>query len=107
MKTITVQDLDKKLKRGEDIVLVDVRELYEHDQFNLGGLLIPLPGIFEKVELIPKDRPVILYCKKGIRSQIAIQRLEQRFGFDNLINLTGGINAWLSEFNDETLKPDH
>jgi rhodanese-related sulfurtransferase len=43
---------------------------------------------------IPIDKPVIVYCKKGVRSQIAIQRLEDKFGFNNLINLKGGIDAW-------------
>ena len=40
---------------------------------------------------IPKEKTVVFYCRKGIRSQIAIQRLQDRFGFTNLLNLKGGI----------------
>ena len=45
----------------------------------------------DHLDEIPKDREVIIYCKLGVRSQIAIQRLEQK-GFHNLVNLAGGVN---------------
>ncbi len=80
--------------RQEDIFLLDVREASEHESFNIGGELIPLDSIIQQSGSIPKDRPVIVYCKLGIRSQIAIQRLEDRFGFSNLVNLKGGMEAW-------------
>jgi adenylyltransferase/sulfurtransferase len=47
-----------------------------------------------KVAEIPRDQPVIIYCRKGIRSQIAIQRLEEKFAFTNLFNLQGGLEKW-------------
>jgi adenylyltransferase/sulfurtransferase len=53
----------------------------------------------DHVEKISTNKPVIVYCKKGIRSQIAIQRLEEKFQFSNLINLSGGLDAWLKEIN--------
>jgi len=37
----------------------------------------------------------VLYCQKGIRSMIVIQRLSEKFGYQNLINLQGGMDAWL------------
>lgn len=48
-------------------------------------------------ERIDKDKPVIIYCKVGVRSQIAIQRLQAKYGFKNLYNLKGGITAYLAE----------
>jgi rhodanese-related sulfurtransferase len=77
---------------------VDVREPDEHEQFHIGGILVPLTELGEKYRLIPKDRSVVLYCKVGIRSMIAIQRLETKYGYGNLINLAGGIDRWLAEF---------
>lgn len=74
--------------------MLDVREDFEHADFNIGGNLIPLGDVINRVDEIPKHCSVIIYCKKGIRSQIAIQRLEEKFGFTNLINLQGGIEAW-------------
>jgi rhodanese-related sulfurtransferase len=47
----------------------------------------------QRIQELPKDKDVVLYCEKGIRSVIAIQRLETA-GFHNLINLAGGMYAW-------------
>lgn len=94
MESIDPLLLRHKLKAGEDYFLLDVRQPFEHEHFNIGGTLISLDEIFENVDSIPRNKPVIVYCQKGIRSQIAIQRLEQRFGFNNLINLTGGMDKW-------------
>jgi rhodanese-related sulfurtransferase len=93
MTEITPIDLHNLLQQQE-IFLLDVREAYEHEDFNIGGELIPLGDVISKAAIIPKDQPVIIYCQKGIRSQIAIQRLQDKFGFSNLVNLKGGIDAW-------------
>lgn len=94
MLSISVEEFQTKLSAGEAIQLIDVREQFEHDQFNIGGELIPLADILQKISSIAIDKPVILYCEKGIRSQIAIQRLQQKFNFTNLYNLSGGIAKW-------------
>jgi len=94
MNQITVPELKEKIASNEDIFLVDVREGVEHQAFNIGGELIPLGEIVKHWGRIPMDRPVVLYCRKGVRSQIAIQRLEGRFGFTNLYNLQGGLDSW-------------
>jgi rhodanese-related sulfurtransferase len=90
---ITAAELREKMQEGS-IHLLDVRESYEHEEFNIGGQLIPLDEIMAHSQQIPRDKPVIVYCKKGIRSQIAIQRLQDKFGFSNLVNLKGGMEAW-------------
>jgi rhodanese-related sulfurtransferase len=94
MQHITVQQLKEKLNQNEDVFLLDVREEYEHEEFNVGGLLIPMDEVMSKVADIPTDKPVVVYCHRGIRSQIVIQRLEDKLGFTNLINLRGGIEKW-------------
>lgn len=94
MKSITVIALREKIGNAEEFQLIDVRESYEHEEFNIGGQLIPLSEIVQQVEKIETDKPVIIYCRKGIRSQVAIQRLQQKFPFTNLINLIGGTEAW-------------
>ena len=94
MQSYTVSELKAALSAGESFQLIDVREPFEHDTFNIGGTLIPLSDIFDNVSLINPQGKVILYCQKGIRSQIAIQRLQQKYGFTNLYNLIGGMEAW-------------
>lgn len=97
MKQITFTELKERLAANPDIFLLDVREDFEHEDYNIGGVLIPLSEVLSKASSIPKDKEVIVYCRKGIRSQIAIQRLEEKFGFTNLCNLTGGIEKWRQE----------
>ena len=93
MKQITAQELRAWQQAGKDLLLVDVREDWEREAYNIGGLHIPMGRIMEHMALIPKDKEVVLYCEKGIRSVLAIQRLET-YGFHNLINLSGGMKAW-------------
>lgn len=90
---ISAQELKQKMSKGEQPFLLDVREEFEHELFNIGGLLIPLGEVLNKAAKIPSDQPVVVYCRKGIRSQIAIQKLQEK-GFLNLINLKGGVEKW-------------
>lgn len=75
-----------------DFILIDVRERFEHEQTNIGGLNIPLSEIGVACGQLPQDKDIVVYCAKGIRSVIAIQKMEQR-GFNRLFNLRGGIAA--------------
>ncbi len=94
MQSIHAIALQEKINSGEDFLLIDVREPFEHEHFNIGGLLIPMNHIFEQLSDIPKDKTVVLYCQKGIRSALVIQRLQQKNEYLNLINLAGGMDAW-------------
>ncbi len=98
MKSITVTELTLLIENKNDFQLIDVREPEEHEAFNIGGQLIPLGEIAHQLQEISTDKPVIIYCRKGIRSQIAIQRLQDKFPFTNLINLVGGTEAWKKQF---------
>lgn len=98
MNHITPQELKQRIDDGH-VFLLDVREQIEHQEFNIGGTLIPLGELMLHANEIPSDQPVVVYCKKGIRSQIAIQKLEEKLGFTNLINLKGGIDAWRRIFD--------
>ena len=94
MKTITPLELARSISEQVSIQLIDVSEQYEHKGFNIGGSLIPLGELTQNIDRIEKEIPVILYCQKGVRSQIAIQRLEDKFPFENLFNLIGGMDEW-------------
>ena len=79
-----------------DFRLIDVRE---EDEFQICRLdwaeLIPLSQLTEQAprRLVDKDRPIVVYCHHGMRSQTACERL-RRLGYEHVFNLTGGINAW-------------
>lgn len=73
--------------------LIDVRERQEFDIFHINGELMPLSELEAHLPKIRRDKSVIVHCQSGIRSKKAIAMLKEKYGFTNLINLTGGINA--------------
>ncbi|MCO4292877.1 rhodanese-like domain-containing protein [Solitalea sp. MAHUQ-68] len=99
MNEITVQELKQKIDNNEDFQLIDVREEFEYQDANIGGLLIPLGNILLEADKISKDKPVIVHCRSGKRSAAAIMQLEMQLGFTNLSNLQGGIMAWAAEID--------
>jgi rhodanese-related sulfurtransferase len=96
MENITVEEVKKRMDAGEKLNLVDVREPFENEEFNIGGILLPLGDIqatmIDEIESL-KDEEVILYCRSGNRSGQAAMILEM-MGFTNTKNLTGGMLAW-------------
>lgn len=99
-KSISVSELKAIIGKGEELVLIDVRERFEYEICNLGGELIPLNSIPANLHKIPKDKTTVVYCHHGMRSASAIKYLEQQ-GFKNLLNLEGGIDAWAREIDEE------
>ncbi|MBB6459858.1 rhodanese-like domain-containing protein [Flammeovirga kamogawensis] len=99
MKSITVEELKDLQDSGADFQLIDVREDYEFDEANLGGVLIPLATVIDEAEeKISKDKRVIIHCRSGKRSANAIAALEGMKGYTNLENLEGGILAYIDAF---------
>jgi rhodanese-related sulfurtransferase len=96
MQIITVAELKERLSKGEKVNLVDVREPSEHNEFNIGGELIPL-GKIQSMDLPQleelKSQELICYCRSGNRSGQACQILDM-LGFTNTKNLQGGMLAW-------------
>lgn len=84
----------------ERFLLIDVREPYEAERCNIGGKLIPMGEIVEHLNEIPKDIPVVVHCRSGARSAAVINALSTRYGFENLINLKGGILGYGKEVDD-------
>lgn len=99
---ITPPQLKEKLTSGEHIQLVDVREEEEFAICKIAGSsLIPLSEIMGRTSEIDKTRPVVLICHHGFRSTQAIQYLQQRHGYQNLLNLKGGIHEWALQVEPE------
>ena len=99
LKTISVDELRELKNSDEDHVLIDVREEFEYVAANLDGLHIPLGQIEKYLDKIPKNGNVIIHCKSGSRSTSAVNLLQDRYGYNNLINLEGGILAWRNTFD--------
>ena len=96
---IEVIELKNRLDNNESLNLLDVREGFEVEEFNIGGKHIPLGELPHKVSELDnlKSEEIIVYCRSGNRSGQAKMFLQDA-GFNNVKNLTGGMMAWQANF---------
>jgi len=96
MQNITVEEVKSRIGAGEALHLIDVREPFEHSEFNIGGILYPLGKVqtmqVEELENL-RNEELIIYCRSGNRSAQACMTLDM-LGFSNTKNLVGGMLAW-------------
>ncbi|WP_428331079.1 rhodanese-like domain-containing protein [Mucilaginibacter sp.] len=92
--TINGQELLTRLNNGENLNLLDVRELIEYHTYNIGGKNIPLPKLKESIAALGynKTDEIIVVCKAGLRSETA-QTLLIENGYQQVLNLKGGLLA--------------
>jgi adenylyltransferase/sulfurtransferase len=96
---ISVQELDACRKRGERVVLLDVREPAEFAIAAIeGSQLIPLRELDARIDELDRETTTVVLCHSGMRSAYAVGELQQR-GFGKVRNLTGGIDAWSREID--------
>lgn len=95
---ITVQALQTKLKNQESLYLLDVRQPHEWNAFHLSEHLIPLAELPQRMNEIPRDIPIVVYCHSGVRSQMAVELLKAA-GYMDVKNLIGGIVAWQTQLS--------
>jgi len=98
--------LKVKMDEKQDFVLVDVREQNEYDMARIpGSILLPLsqlPNRFHELDKY-KGKEIVVHCKMGGRSAKAITFLKQQ-GFDNLVNVAGGITGWSDQVDPSVPK---
>lgn len=101
---LTVLELREVLESEQAIQLIDVRETSEWNICHIeGALLMPMNSIPNRMEEIDKSQKTVMYCHHGVRSQRVIDYLQCQ-GFDNLLNLQGGIHAWAMQVDPEMEK---
>ena len=93
---ITPKDLKAKMEAGTELVLVDIREPYEHEICDIGGLLIPMRGIGSRLGDLDRNAATVVYCRIGVRSAEVV-RVMLDAGFTQVWNLRGGLHAWATE----------
>lgn len=98
MRHLTAPELYGYLQQAnEPPLLLDVRETWEFEHCSIdGSRLIPMGQIPTRYEDLDCDRETVVICHHGIRSRHVAMYLEN-LGFKNLINLTGGVDAWAKE----------
>jgi adenylyltransferase/sulfurtransferase len=87
-------EVKEKLDRGDQFILIDVREPHEYQIARIpGAKLIPLGELPKRLNELDKNTEIVAHCKMGGRSQQAVDLMKQN-GFTNVRNMTGGITAW-------------
>lgn len=99
MEDIDCTELKRRMSHSEKLNVLDVREINEYQQLNIGGQNLPLATIPDKLAELEKfkDQELIVHCQTGARSEMAKKYLEQQ-GFTKVRNLLGGIVEY---FNTE------
>ncbi|HXH41650.1 MAG TPA: rhodanese-like domain-containing protein [Thermoanaerobaculia bacterium] len=96
IREITPAELQQLLSEDNPPILIDVREEGEAAVCAIAGsVLIPMSSLPQRLQEIPRERPVALYCHHGMRSLMAGQWLAQN-GYTAL-SLAGGIDRWAAE----------
>ncbi len=97
---ITPTELKVRMDAGDDLVLIDVRELREAAISDLpdhrAKRQIPTGVFLDQISDLDPEKSFILYCRSGARSAWATQLLMDN-GFENVLNLKGGMLAWRNE----------
>ncbi len=96
IREVSMDDVKARLDRGEQFLLVDVREESEYAKDHLPGAIHLGKGIIERdiEERVPElDTPLVLYCGGGYRSALAADNL-QKMGYTRVLSMDGGIRGW-------------
>lgn len=98
---ISARELQRLRESGSDLVLLDVREDHEYATVNIGGTLIPLGRLDDRLGELDPSAHVIAHCRAGFRGAQAVAKLRAA-GFENAWNVNGGLMAWIDHV-DPTL----
>jgi len=97
LNQISNEKVYKIIKKNKDYVILDVRTEKEYVDGHLrSAVLIPVGELEDRLDEIPGDKPIIVYCKSGIRSLKASEILLEN-NFAPVYNMEGGIESWKRE----------
>lgn len=94
IKQISATELQARIQNEQSLFLLDVREPNEFQYARIdNSVLIPLNQIPQRLGELDPQQEMIVICHHGVRSRQACMYLVNS-GFENVSNLTGGIDAW-------------
>jgi rhodanese-related sulfurtransferase len=94
MREISVQELKSRRDRGENPLVLDVREDWELQLARIPDVVhVPMSQVPARLAELPPDAEIVVMCHAGGRSMRVAQFLSSQ-GFTNVANLAGGISAW-------------
>ena len=91
-----MHELQRRLGMEAAPYLLDVREPEEMVDGEIDGSInIPMDEVEQRLDELPTDRDIVVICHIGARSGFITRKLNA-LGFDRVVNLSGGMDAWLS-----------
>jgi len=103
-KVIEPLELKERLKRGDELILIDVRDPVEQQVSALpGALVIPLERLGQRMKELDPEREYVLFCRTGVRSARGVRQMSAA-GFRKVKNLRGGLNAWAEQVDPTMMK---
>ncbi len=90
------------LRGQDDVVVLDVREPSEYETVNLGGTLLPLAELPDRIDEVPTDRRVVVHCRAGWRGGKAVTLLREQ-GIEAW-NVNGALVAWADRIDATTTR---
>ncbi|MGH9815432.1 MAG: rhodanese-like domain-containing protein [Candidatus Acidiferrales bacterium] len=96
---ITPAEVKARLNRGEQFLLLDVREPWEFEMCRIeGAKLVPLGAVASNLQMMQAAEDVVVYCHHGRRSLDAVAWLRQQ-GVEGARSMAGGIERWSREID--------
>lgn len=97
MKYIEISITDFKVKqKDQNFFLIDVREEYEYEDFNIGGINIPMQEILSRTAEFDNQTKIILFCSSGKRSKTVAYHLSKTLENTTFYTLRGGLKEYFS-----------
>ncbi len=98
-RLISIMDLRELLDQEKPLLIVDIREADEFNEFHIeGSINIPKPTFNDNIHLIPRDKPVYIICKYGQKSEAINSMLRSEHHYKNIFSVLGGMYDWAREY---------
>jgi len=108
-KALTPMEVKNKIRNGEDFILLDVRSPAEWEACRIDAAptkLLPLRELRSRLNEVPKEKEVVIYCQTSVRAYQA-QRILNGAGFDRVEFMDGSLSLWPFEILGEKPGTDH
>jgi rhodanese-related sulfurtransferase len=100
MRYLTPAELKEKLDKGEDLQIIDTRDSIKYEECHIDGAVnIPQIDLPEKLGLVARDKPVIIYCLYGVKSEAPFLYLREKAKIRNVYILEGGLYQWANDID--------
>ena len=104
LESILSISVDELHEAYDDYFVLDIRDLTERKICQLPqSVHIIKDEVEDLISLIPRDKPVVVYCHFGKQSKDIVEILTQKYGYNKVYNLDGGIHEWSQEIDNSVL----